>query len=611
MGLAASQARFLGITARKNSCELRSMQIAQEKLSITNKLTQISEDYQKSLDATRLVWDSDFITDGSIYDVSYELLMQPSELNGYSPQLLTNNRNQVVLDSQYANALKSIDNAGYSYAADGSLQPASFEQLQLGGASRTKDNFKQFLEALNKNGILSKNNLDMMTSALDGSNGKRYYNAYNGLGGYVTDKFAVESMNLATLKRYMSKLSDPSSDYMNELRKNYGTSYKDDGTKKVSNNKIEIDTAYDKAIKLGDLLNFNGILKDKTDSTTGEKYKDIQGFEYKDKDGNTVYGSFEDAITQDKDTKLKLSDSDFDFNDLMNKEITLSSDNADQMAEGMAKFLDSLYSIMGNFFAINKDSVDQDYLTYAMDQICKLNGMRWDSVNQQVKRTDGKVDFSSGAAISAKNPAKHTSIIKDGSNYQVSLSNMAKGLLTYFEKAVEGFDSGYTIDSVDEKKTENSFYITQDPSYYYFIKNPETLDIDDDAKLLLDYYSQMFNQICANGWTESNLVSEPEHLKNMLKNGTLFTSVLSDDGNFYQAPYTRNNFIAEVADQDAITRAEAEYKTQQLKLSAKEEELNIDMQMVDAELSALTTEYDTVKQMISKGVEKGFSTLGG
>ena len=137
------------------------------------------------------------------------------------------------------------------------------------------------------------------------------------------------------------------------------------------------------------------------------------------------------------------------------------------------------------------------------------------------------------------------------------------------------------------------------------------MSIDDNTQLLLDYYSQMFNQLCMNGWTENSLVSEPDSLKNMLKNGTLFTTTLADDGNFYQGPYTSNNFIAEVADEDAITRAEAEFKTQQLKLSAKEEELNIDMQMVDAELSALTTEYDTVKSMISKSVEKGFSTLGG
>lgn len=628
MGLAASQARFLGITARKNSCELRSMQIAQEKLSITNKLTQISEDYQKSLDATRLVWDSDFITDGSIYDVSYELLMQPSELNDYSPQLLTNNRNQVVLDSQYAVALKSIQNAGYQYDSSGNLIPVSFEQLQLGGASRTKENFINFLDALHTGGILSEHDLDAMVSTLDSSNGDKYYNKDNGLGGYITDKFSAESMNLATLKRYISKLSDPSSDYMNELRRNYGTSYDDAGNKKVSDGNIEIDTAYDKAVKLGDLLDFNGILTSQKDPTTNEEYTtvtkypykdsagkaltDAKGNPYKDQNGNVITeGTFEDVVTK-RNKDLTLSDSDFDFTDLMNKEVTMSSKSADQIADGMAMFVDSLYAIMSNFFAVNKDSVDQDYLTYAMDQICKLNGMKWDSVEQKVQRdSSGKVEFNTGAVLSAKNPAKHTSIIKDGKNYQVSLSNMAKGLLTYFEKAVEGFDSGYTVDSVDEKKTENSFYITQDPSYYYFINNPETLDIDDNTQLLLDYYAQMFNQICANGWTESTLVSEPEHLKNMLKNGTLFTSVLSDDGNFYQAPYTRNNFIAEVADQDAITRAEAEYKTQQLKLSAKEEELNIDMQQIDAELSALTTEYDTVKQMISKGVEKGFSTLGG
>ena len=591
MGLAASQARFLGITARKNSCELRSMQIAQEKLSITNKLTQISEDYQKSLDATRLVWDSEFNTDGSIYDVTYELLMQPSLLNDYSPQLLTNNKNQVILDSQYANALKSIEKnntVGYKLDATGNQVDASFEDFKTGGASRTKDNFIQFLNALNTNGILSKNHLDPMLSALDSSNGKRYYSAYTGLGGNTVDKFAVESMNLATLKRYVDKLTDPGSDYMNELRKDYGTSFNDAGQKKVSDGHIEIDTAYDKAIKLGDLLDFNGIMDEATDEDvkdssgnivrpgTGEKYTTIKGFDYVDKDGNPQSGSFEDAITKQKDSQLTLSDTNFDFSDLMNKEITLSSDNADQMGEGMAKFLDSLYSIMRNFFAVNKDSVDQDYLTYAMDQICKLNGLRWDSQTQSVKRdADKKVEFNSGAAISANSPAKHTSIIKDGSNYQVSLSNMAKGLLTYFEKAVEGFDSGYTIESTDEKKTENSFYITQDPGYYYFIKNPESIDLDDETKLLLDFYAQMFNQICANGWEESSLVSKPEHLKNMLKNGTLFTSVLSDDGNFYQAPYTRNNFIAEVADQDAITRAEAEYKTQQLKLSAKEEELNI------------------------------------
>lgn len=597
MGLAASQARFLGITARKNSCELRSMQIAQEKLSITNKLTQISQDYQNSLDATKLVWDSEYITDGSVYDVSYELLMQPSNLNDFSPQLLTNNKNQIVLDSQYANAIKDVV-VGQKTDADGNTIYLSFADMQTGGATRSQANFEKFLQALNKGGILSKANLDNMLLALHGNS--RYYNPDNGLGGTIQEKFTTNSMNLQTMKNYIDTITDPNSEYVNELRQATGTSYDETGAKKQitleDGTTGEMpDTSYDIVMKLGNLLNFK--------NTSGL-------YDYTDKDGNTQSGtdiSFGDYCTLKKDNALTLSDSEFNLTDLLEKEITLSSDDVTQMGDAISKFINNMYGIMTEFFEINPDSVDQQYLDFAMSQICTLNGLTWDSLNHTASNT-----INTAAATSTGDPAsKHTGLIKNGNNYQISLSNLTKGLLTYFEKAVEGFNSGYTVESSGDKKVENSYYITEDPEYFYFVKNPEALDIDDNTQLLLDYYSQMFNQICTNGWTQNDLVSDPDSLRNMLKNGTLFTSSLSSDGNFYQQPYTSNNFIAEVADEDAIARAEAEFKTQQLQLNAKEEELDIDLQQVDAELSALTTEYDTVKSLISKAVEKGFSTLGG
>lgn len=572
MGLAASQARFLGITARKNSCELRSMQIAQEKLSITNQLTQISEDYQRSLDATKLVWDSEYITDGSVYDVSYELFMQPSLLNDYSPQLLTNNKNQIVLDTQFANALRKAGSVGYKLV-NGEQVSASFEDFKTGGATRNLANFKKFLKSLNEGGIVSQNNLDKMLAALGNKETSSNYNPENGLGANITEKFTANSMNLATMKSYIEKITDPNSKYRNDIEERHA--------------KGEInDAAYEQIKKLADILNFNT-------ADPADPSKSIQFGQY-----------IKNNPTLKKDTSI--SDPNFNMADLLNKEVTLKSTNPAHMGEALGKFMENIYGIMTGFLAINKNSVDKDYIDYAMDQVCKLAGMKWDRTNHKAS------NFDAGNAYNTGDPAsKHTGLIKNGDSYQISLSNILKGTLTYFEKAVEGFDSGYKVETTDEKKTENSFYVTQDPGYYYFIKNPEALNIDNETQLMLDYYAQMFNQICAHGWTEEPLVSDPENLKNMLKNGRLFTSVLSSDGNFYQAPYTRNNFIAEVIDQDAITRAEAEYKTKQLKLSAKEEELNIDMQMVDAELSALTTEYDTVKQMISKGVEKGFSTLGG
>ena len=101
MGLAASQARFLAITARKNNCELQSMQIAQEKLSITREQQEAAQEYQNSLSATKLVWDT---VDDDVYDLSYDVLMKPSALNEYDPYLITDTQGKLVLSTSMFNA---------------------------------------------------------------------------------------------------------------------------------------------------------------------------------------------------------------------------------------------------------------------------------------------------------------------------------------------------------------------------------------------------------------------------------------------------------------------------------------------------------------------------
>ena len=101
MGLAASQARFLAITSRKAYCEFQSMQIAQEKLSVTRDLSKISEDYQNALNTTKLVWDYDG-TGENAYNLSYGVLMTPTTLNNYNPYLITTKTGSVVLNSQLA-----------------------------------------------------------------------------------------------------------------------------------------------------------------------------------------------------------------------------------------------------------------------------------------------------------------------------------------------------------------------------------------------------------------------------------------------------------------------------------------------------------------------------
>jgi len=120
------------------------------------------------------------------------------------------------------------------------------------------------------------------------------------------------------------------------------------------------------------------------------------------------------------------------------------------------------------------------------------------------------------------------------------------------------------------------------------------------------FYDAMFNQICLKGWIENPNVDDKDYLQEMFQNGLYFISTCSDDGNYYQGNYSTNTFIKEVADEEAIARAEAKYNTEKQKINSKEEVIDMKMKNLDTEISSLTTEYDTIKSLISKNIEKSF-----
>ena len=106
MGLAASQARLLSITSRKSSAQFESMRLSHQKLALSRSLTDVSNDYQNALNKTKLYYD--FYGNGSTDNIlSYDLLMRPSAINEYSPVLITNQQNRVVLSSNLAAAARA------------------------------------------------------------------------------------------------------------------------------------------------------------------------------------------------------------------------------------------------------------------------------------------------------------------------------------------------------------------------------------------------------------------------------------------------------------------------------------------------------------------------
>ena len=106
MGLAASQARLLTITSRKSSAQFESMRLSHEKLALSRSLTDVSNEYQNSLKQTKLFYD--FYGIGSTDNMlSYSLFMTPSYINDYTPVLLTNRQNRIVLSTSFASAARA------------------------------------------------------------------------------------------------------------------------------------------------------------------------------------------------------------------------------------------------------------------------------------------------------------------------------------------------------------------------------------------------------------------------------------------------------------------------------------------------------------------------
>jgi len=106
MGLAASQARLLSITSRKSEAQNESMRLSHQKLALSRSLTDVSNEYQNALNKTKLCYD--FYGNGATDNIlSYNLLMSPSFINEYTPVLITNQQNRIVLSSNLAAAARA------------------------------------------------------------------------------------------------------------------------------------------------------------------------------------------------------------------------------------------------------------------------------------------------------------------------------------------------------------------------------------------------------------------------------------------------------------------------------------------------------------------------
>jgi hypothetical protein len=580
MGLAASQARFLAITARKMNCEFQSMQIAQEKLSTTRDMEKISQDYQNALDTTKLVWDTE---DDDQYELGYDVMMTPSTLNEYNPYLVTDTRGRILLTDAMFNAAV---NAGV-IDKDGNPSGKTF----MGSLTKTITNSEnkpeivdvplnesesgsrnKFLYELSQLNQISGSSLEMIRGL-----GERGYTR-SGIGGAIFDKSTANALKTNQFISYMQDITYEKANTQN-LPSN------------VTNTKEKI-----YSLKLDEVLSLKTETKDGESVTTGIGTITTKEEDLRDGNKDNVF-----YITQGGRPLTAENIKELTVGDILQGKYNITYKASGQ--KGYQDIYDAVLKAVGTALGLGEAglkgiNVDAES-DMALDQA---------SAFTQLNRNALTSISTKSASELYSHAEKQNNIIQGQDNiYSFSITNMAKCFLTNFAIAIDGYDCGFNI---DRNSTKKSNYVTDDPTYYFLLKSDSALN--EQTMLVADFYNILYNQLATNGAISDSNIREQYTidnvmLQNAIKNGNMFISSLHNDGYYYQGAYTLSGHVVEVKDEAAIARAELEYNVQKAKLNTKEESLEIQMKNLDMEISSLTTEFDTVKNLISKNVEKVFT----
>lgn len=542
MGLSAGQARLLTITARKSDCEFRSMSLSHQKIALSRELADISNEYQNSLNQTKLVYDYYGSGDTSNH-LSYGILMTPSALNEYMPKFITDSANRIVLNDKYAAAAKA---AGIPQEGLGTIPSEIMRNT--------------FINALADN--------ELTTQSMSEKIRQLPYNQNAGFGGGNAVFLQTQEMNYTQ--------------YVNYLNQNCTETY---DVKKETYSKP---AGFSKDLEVY-FLNY----KDNGDIDNGKE------------DANVSISQLLSSDPKDRIALMFKAGKD-DGGAILQRQFNPGSE--------LGVFLDYLEDCFASTIGIdNSSKLAIEYARYTLEDLL-FNGFDSNNIEFKDLISGGKHWDKANSAIGhAKHQTKNYMGFVNGSSGStntvgLNLNYVAQAFLTLIVQKMEGVsatnENGEPKYEVKKGKIENNKLVSANSDVNFTVKTGSDISSDDMAQAT--FYDTLFNKICMSGWTTNNNVEDSEYLQQMLQSGMMFVTNLKDDGYYYQSNYATDQYIKEISDETLIAQAEAKYNTEKAKLNAKEETIDLKMKNIDTELSSLNTEYDTVKNTISKNVDRSF-----
>lgn len=225
------------------------------------------------------------------------------------------------------------------------------------------------------------------------------------------------------------------------------------------------------------------------------------------------------------------------------------------------------------------------------------------------KDSDGK-EISTEALYADPN---ETLVSENSKNYlilQTDGTYLSEGGVTY---TVSDSEKALNFEGTTTAQRELYDYATAlTEAYYNNSVSGTTTNLKYDAGIV-NYYKNIFNEMRTKGYTtvndETNL-KETDWFVKQLKAGKLQLAYYSTvEKSFIGTSLDSDESIAEKEDTSAMVIAEQVYQTAMDKIESQDKQIDLQLNKLESEHSALSTEYEAVKGVIKKNVETSFKTF--
>ena len=150
---------------------------------------------------------------------------------------------------------------------------------------------------------------------------------------------------------------------------------------------------------------------------------------------------------------------------------------------------------------------------------------------------------------------------------------------------------------------DSLFEVYGEPAWGWVdVKNP-----DENADAKVQWYTNLFNRM-QKGYSvlEKGLASSNEWIQFALESGLVTMEQVDTNNNWVSTNYANCSDITEVTNDAAVAVAEAEYSQAMNKIESKDKRFDMELKNIDTEHNSLQQEYDSVKSVIDKNIERSF-----